>query len=285
MPSATKPSRSAKPGASARKPSGKKGKPVAAKKGFFRRIWSGSISAVGHYFSESRDGWNMVALVAPLFVVYQVGILFTNGWRNGADFVTPHLIRLLNHDAVWYFGVNAAVFAVCAALYFMRRARKDLGAPTPWFMVFESMTYAISMGMVATKALAYLEIPADQSLAGASGGEAKTVTDAIVMSVGAGAYEELLFRVILLGGLVWLLRNRHPALKYGLPIVVSAVLFSAAHLAPIGAEPWTDFRFGYRLILGLVLGLLFVSRGFAIAVYTHTLYDIIVLVPRLLLGI
>ena len=54
----------------------------------------------------------MVALVAPLFVVYQVGVLFTNGWRNGADFVTPNLIRLLNNDAVWYFGDNAAVFAV-----------------------------------------------------------------------------------------------------------------------------------------------------------------------------
>lgn len=46
----------------------------------------------------------------------------------------------------------------------------------------------------------------------------------------------------------------------------------------------SNFRFGYRLILGIILGLLFVSRGFAIAVYTHTLYDIIVLVPRLLLG-
>lgn len=284
MPPATKPSRP-KPAASARKPAGKKGKPVAPKKGLFRRLWSGTLSAVGGYFDESRNGWNMVALVAPLFVVYQVGVLFTNGWRNGADFVTPNLIRLLNNDAVWYFGVNAAVFAVCAALYFMRRSRNDLAAPTPWLMFFESLTYAISMGMVATKALRYLNIPEDSALAGAAGGEVKTVTDAIVMSVGAGAYEELLFRVILLGGMVWLLRNRHPLLKYGLPIIVSALLFSAAHLVPIGIEPWSDFRFGYRLILGLILGLLFVSRGFAIAVYTHTLYDIIVLVPRLLLGL
>lgn len=236
MPPATKPSRP-KPAASARASAGKKGKPVAAKKGLLRRLWSGTLRAVGGYFDESRNGWNMVALVAPLFVIYQVGVLFTNGWRNGADFVTPNLIRLLNHDAVWYFGVNAAVFAVCAALYFMRRSRKDLAAPTPWFMVFESLTYAISMGMVATKALRYLDIPEDHAIAGAAAGEAKTVTDAIVMSVGAGAYEELLFRVILLGGLVWLLRNRHPVLKYGLPILLSALLFSAAHLVPLGAEP------------------------------------------------
>lgn len=283
MPSAAAKSSASKSG-SAGKAKGRKGKSVVPKQGFFRRVWSGSVRSVNAYFSESRDGWNMVALVAPLFVVYQVGVLFTNGWRNGADFVTPYLIRMLNHDAIWYFSFNAAVFAVCAALYFMRRARKDLAAPTPWLMGFESLTYAVSMGMLATKALRYLEIPADRSLAGAAGGEAKTVTDAVVMSVGAGVYEELLFRVLLLGGGVWLLRNRHPLLKYGLPIVASAVLFSAAHLTPIGAEPWSDFRFGYRLILGLVLGLLFVSRGFAIAVYTHTLYDLIVLVPRLLIG-
>jgi hypothetical protein len=58
--------------------------------------------------------------------------------------------------------------------------------------------------------------------------------------------------------------------------LVSAVLFSAAHHI-VGGEPWRVGVFVYRILCGLIFAALFQWRGFAVAVYTHALYDVFVL--------
>ena len=56
----------------------------------------------------------------------------------------------------------------------------------------------------------------------------------------------------------------------------AAALFSAAHHV-VGAEPWHIGAFVYRFLCGLIFATLFQVRGFAVAVYTHALYDVFVL--------
>ena len=104
----------------------------------------------------------------------------------------------------------------------------------------------------------------------------------LVLSLGAGVHEELLFRLIMVGGGVWLLTRAlglRRWLAVGIAMVVSSVLFSAAHHV-IGGEPFRVGAFTYRLLCGLVFATLFQTRGFAVAVYTHALYDIYVLIVR-----
>ena len=60
-------------------------------------------------------------------------------------------------------------------------------------------------------------------------------------------------------------------------LVVSSLLFSAAHhLGPLG-EPFDAYVFTYRAVCGLLLGIVYLSRGFGVAVWTHALYNALVI--------
>ena len=89
--------------------------------------------------------------------------------------------------------------------------------------------------------------------------------------------EELVFRLGLYTALAWAfskLTTRGPAMA--LAVLISSVLFSLAHYA--GPEQFHVFTFVYRTLAGALFCLLFYLRGFAVAVYTHAIYDIYVLV-------
>jgi membrane protease YdiL (CAAX protease family) len=96
--------------------------------------------------------------------------------------------------------------------------------------------------------------------------------------IGAGIYEETLFRLVLYSGLRWLLlRVEVPWPGPGmLAAVVSALLFSAAHnIGPYG-EDFQPFVFAFRAAAGMYFVVLYQLRGFGIAVGAHAGYDVLV---------
>src|SRR5690606_7909063 len=118
-----------------------------------------------------------------------------------------------------------------------------------------------------------------------------------VMSLGAGFYEELTFRVLLFGlgakVLVWLFGKQRVELAGttatgGFSLrsllvmagwaVVCAMIFSGVHYVGPMSDDFKLASFLFRAVLGLALTLIFVTRGFAAAVWTHAIYDVWVLV-------
>jgi membrane protease YdiL (CAAX protease family) len=100
----------------------------------------------------------------------------------------------------------------------------------------------------------------------------------ILTFIGAGIYEEVLFRLGLFGGLALLLRAvRIPWLvAWLLAASAAAAAFAAAHhIGPYG-EPMRADYFVFRAAAGLYFTLLFVARWFGIAVGAHAGYDILV---------
>ena len=65
-----------------------------------------------------------------------------------------------------------------------------------------------------------------------------------------------------------------PALVLDDSTVLCSVIAIAHYLGP---ESFTLFTFAYRSLAGLIFAFLFLFRGFAVAVYTHCLYDVYVL--------
>jgi hypothetical protein len=106
----------------------------------------------------------------------------------------------------------------------------------------------------------------------------------VVTGVGAGIYEELVFRLILICVLMVLFQDviglSHQN-AIALSVLMSAALFSAHHhivwidgrLARSDPFHWTEF--GFRTIAGIYFALLFAIRGFGITAGTHAFYDII----------
>ena len=65
-----------------------------------------------------------------------------------------------------------------------------------------------------------------------------------------------------------------------LAFVISSLAFSAVHHIPPYGDPLTVGVFTFRALAGVCFGLLYWFRGFAVAVYTHALYDVYVLLLR-----
>jgi membrane protease YdiL (CAAX protease family) len=104
----------------------------------------------------------------------------------------------------------------------------------------------------------------------------------IASALGAGIYEELIFRVLVLGAALQLLfalglGRREAAV---LAVVIAAFAFAAAHHLGAAGEPFTTAAFAFRVTAGLALGAVLWFRSLAHAVYAHALYDLLVLLTR-----
>ena len=152
-----------------------------------------------------------------------------------------------------------------------------------------SFSVMVMVAMVAEGALyAMLLFKGGPVLAGVLHQKASQVFFAIAMPIppklllalGAGVYEELLFRLLLIGGSAWLLRkvflwNRAWSLL--VPLVISSLLFSAVHhIGPLG-EPFNQYNFVFRAVCGMLLGTVFLTRGLGVAVWTHAIYNALVM--------
>lgn len=101
-----------------------------------------------------------------------------------------------------------------------------------------------------------------------------------MLSLGAGIYEELLFRVVLVGLFAWVARRVlgwRPLTAGLVAAIAGALIFSAFHyIGPYG-DPLDVYSFVFRTIAGLFFSGLYLLRGFGITAWTHALYDVFLL--------
>lgn len=248
------------------------------------------LGVLGDYLQRSRDPANAVLFVIPLFVAYQIGILFSGGIRNGVDFLTSALFFILR-DIVTALTGEASTLAVllayvalniCILLGLLLALRlygdssKTAKRLWPW-MLLESTIYGL---LFATAVNALISLTGLDFLLAAGGIEDMNILQRLVTSLGAGLYEEIVFRVFVLSGIVWILHKRMNIPKIVAAIVgvlVSSLVFSAIHHVGAMADPFTLSVFTFRFFAGFVLATIYAARGFGIAVYTHAIYDIWVL--------
>jgi hypothetical protein len=272
-----------------------------------------SPNALRVYLRDSRELLTSLVLIAPLFVIYQIGILTTGGIRNGVDFLTPLLYRdLLGGVTLYYVLFNLGVMAALGGLLVILRKKQRLHPKTFGLVFVESGVYALGLGALVQVILRHLGVTPDLS-AGAL--EQLGPWGNFVLSLGAGLYEELVFRLLLLGGAVWSIggalrwgaaraslgaeaslwgvmgRSFFPApgqpelldgptrwlLKVG-AVVVTSLIFSGVHYVGALGDEFTVYSFLFRFVAGVLFAGLFSVRGLAVAVYTHALYDVLVLV-------
>src|SRR4029077_11395876 len=221
-----------------------------------------------------------LVLVFPLFLIYQVGVLFTLPVLNGADFLTVFLFHNLGLSMQAYLAYTAAVtIAFVIAVAVLRRRQKfDPRLIVPVFI--ESAIYALTMGSLIVFVMTRV-LHVSPRLAGGIADQG--LATRFVMSLGAGVWEETIFRLGLMTGVAVLLERvlglgRWVAVTVAL--LVSSALFSAMHHIPPYGDPLHLGVFLFRVLAGIFFGLIFWYRGFAVAVYTHALYDIYVLLVR-----
>ena len=229
----------------------------------------------GTYFARTRRPVVCLAFLAPLLAAYELGAVWlTVG--GGADGWLRWGLAQAGPEAA--LALPAVVAAVLLGWNFYGGYRWAVDGETLAGMFGESLLFAALLVGVAAGATFLL--PADAApvtVAPADSPNADLSTAArAVGAVGAGIYEELLFRLALLPlgyGLFRVLRcgPRGAAL---LSVAATSLLFALCHHLGAGAEVprWAPFLF--RTAAGAVLAGLFWVRGFGVAAGTHAAYDL-----------
>jgi len=228
------------------------------------------------YWNYSRTPFYSIIFALPLLLTYEVMMFTFNhsdiiGLRNGADVLFRQFFGLFNVYGFYVVGL-VVLLALLIAYHFNFKGSKKIKWEPRFYilMILESVLYAIVMYAGVTKIGQVLMLS----------GTGQTDREMIVLALGAGVYEEFIFRVILITGFLFFLKDilKLPeALAIVLALVGAAFLFAVFHyIGPFG-EVFDLRTFGLRFGAGLFLSLLYILRGYGITAYTHTLYDLIMI--------
>lgn len=234
------------------------------------------MKAEAQALRNSASGpWTDLGLTLPIFVAYHLGVVFLPV-RNAADMVTLELTALAQNDLLSYTGLTLLIGGVFVATLVVLGRGHSLRWERFAMIALEGVLYAVAMRLVAGYVVGRVFL-------GPTLVESKFA--GIVMSLGAGFYEEVVFRVVLFGlgaKLVSLILPvaipfRPIAIRVGWAVIAAGV-FSGWHYVGDLGDPFDAKSFVFRWVCGLVFTIIYVFRGFAPVVWTHALYDIWVLV-------
>jgi hypothetical protein len=222
--------------------------------------------------------------IAPLLLIYEFGVIWMGGtsaeaWRNGADVWMRHGLATLGLADRWF---SPLCLAVALLAWQALTAHECRFSPlVPLGMAVESVVLAVvlvGLSQLVDLGFENLERTGWRLSTNAPVARAAPTSALLIGFLGAGVYEEALFRLLLVPLTFALLRlmQAPPVLASTLAVTVSAVFFSLAHHAGTPGETFTWFAFIFRWVAGVYFAWVFVLRGFGIAVGTHAAYDILV---------
>ena len=241
---------------------------------------------ISTYWQASRAPRYSLLFALPLLIIYQVlaaiapagpgGVIV----RNGADVMLQSIF-------VWVAGAwGPRIFLLCligvGAWLIARDVRSNRTSIRPTLlagMLLESTCLALVFGIVvAILTAAVLGSPPPMAIGFVQQHIGRLTL--LMISIGAGIYEELLFRVLLVGLIAWTAHKVlgwRPLVAGIVAAVLGALIFSAFHyIGPYG-DRWDVYSFVFRSIAGLFFSGLYLLRGFGITAWTHALYDVFLL--------
>ena len=253
-----------------------------------------------HYWSATKHPWACVLFVLPLLAIYEIG-LYTFGHvapeelRNGAD--------VWLRSALGEVGISPIYGAPCLLVFVLLlwglfcRENRPLDQTGVWVgmsaesAAFALVLFALSQGvwMLLLRADNVLGRPTQRiALLSFAAGSPESTWSQIISYLGAGIYEETLFRLLLFAGLLRLFSWSKLHSSSGTPeaerawyntalaAFASALVFAGAHHLGVNGEPFNLYVFSFRCFAGIYFAWLYHLRGFGIAVGAHAGYDVLV---------
>lgn len=241
------------------------------------------------YWRAARAPRYSLTFAFPLLVAYEV-LAFTlthdaiTGVRNGADVLLKSVFVLVGgRNGLIVFG--ALLVGTGAALVWRDRRRSGpIEGRIFGLMLLESTCYALVFGLVVGTLTGLLLHPFHSAAAtvGSAGGTGVGpaglgLSTQLMISLGAGIYEELLFRVLIVGALSWVARRAFgwtTGASGVFATIFGALTFSAFHYVGPYGDCLDLASFTFRAVAGVLFSALYLLRGFGITAWTHALYDV-----------
>ena len=237
--------------------------------------------ALSTYFRATKTATWGFLMALPLLLLYEVGVIWVNrgrteGIRISVDIFLKDLFSTIGLTQGWML-LGIVLIIGIGLMIWERKKQVVYSLRYPGLMILESTVYAVVLGFFVSGVTQLILSP----LMSPQGEEGFGLPMELVLSIGAGIYEELFFRVLLVGGFFLMLRLVFPRKRksaYVIAAVIGALCFSAVHHLGSYGDPWTLDVFLFRTIFGLVFNIVFLIRGFGIVAWSHALYDVMVFV-------
>jgi len=227
------------------------------------------------YWRSTRSPLYSFLFTVPLFLIYEIGIFLTSSddmfvLRNGADALMRQILATFGITGLYWIGV---IFFIGFIITFIlqRKFWEETQIHSDYFllMTVESVGWSVLIYFLMTNVYLLLMNPTGSML-----------VQQVTLAVGAGIYEEFLFRVLLIAGISvilgfifqWSEKTRNWA-----AMVIAAGIFSSFHFIGEYGDFFSFNIFMVRFLAGIVLGTLYFLRGFGITAWSHAVYDLIVL--------
>jgi len=226
------------------------------------------------YLSAVKHPWSCLLFVAPLLIAYEIGLLFAgpspDELRNGADYwLRANLVRL----GLPPIAAPLCVLGIMLGWNFVASEARPRDSLTVWIgMLIESVLFAAILYGTLRALYPWLQAMPRFDL------PALMPWNTLLRYLGAGIYEETLFRLVLFGVILSLFREADfgEVWAFGIAAVASALLFAGAHnLGPRG-DAFEAEKFLLKAAGGIFFAGLYYWRGFGIAVGAHAGYDMLV---------
>ena len=243
---------------------------------------AGALGALQNYLHQSELPLVSLTFLLPLIVLYEIGTAyFASDWARHTE--TRVLAFNLLRQFMAMFGATGRYLPCFAVLFILltwhiaRRDRWRLQVGTNFLMCIESALLALPILAIGSIVGHYLPLYATGN----------SWRGGVVLALGAGIYEELVFRLIaftLLNIIFIDMLRMEKKWAYLLIVVGSSILFAFYHYwSPQSAAfRWSDCIF--RTVCGVYFGILFLTRGFGITAGSHAIYDIYFFTVRALIA-
>ena len=245
-----------------------------------------AVSAPRSYWDASRQPRYSVLFALPLLVLYELLAIVlatdpSGALRNGADVLLQQgFSALLGSHGPLVLGILIIGTGVVLVARDLRRGG-GVKPRTFALMLLESVLLALAFGTAVGLVTAVLlgRIPL-MMVGQVVPLESLGWWTRVMLSLGAGLYEELLFRVVLVSAL-YLLATRvmrwRPRTAGIVAVLVGATMFSAFHYVGPYGDPLQLESFMFRFVAGVFFSGIYLLRGFGITAWTHALYDLFLL--------
>lgn len=224
------------------------------------------------YLRFTKHYYYGFVMVIPMFILYEIGLFIvyknmTFKVRNLIEYFFKYIIQ--NVGCSIFFSVS--IVLIFTTVLFCRPRKDFLVFRLKYFFaaIVESFLYAVLFAFFTIK-LHFMTFFIGENF--------DNIFLKLALSLGAGVYEELLFRVIFFGGLVFILSKVFKLqrfLVFFLALMISSILFSWTHFFGV-TERFSLYPFIFRFFGGVFFCVIYKLRGFAIVAYTHAIYDILV---------
>lgn len=250
------------------------------------QMGSGGGHLSNGYFKVSSQPLHILLFLLPIIIVYELGSTgFVGSGIESKLEAQDMLVRFF--DLLGVLGLHLPAIALVVVLFVQHIINKDSWRVAPMAllaMIAESAFLTgplIIMVIILQPEMSTMMIQAATPPA-ATGVANDEFLQGIFLSFGAGLYEEMLFRLVLITAIHFVITD---VLSFkdktgkAFAVLLSAVAFAWLHQGVYTSSNGLNIRMAlFYILAGVYFGILFLSRGLGIAVGVHLMYDLLALV-------